>query len=246
MGVEINILMRTYRNNGAKVFRFCRSRTFDLHMHCLLHIAYGQRPICFQLISLERLHHTPILALVRFRLRCTITAKTYSHKATMRINTQVGLTPRNRAGGALKGLKFYISHDSQPLQFFPCKIPMTFICFIVPMARMVLGFGILAFPFLLPLAISALFFHNDGDEGTSNEDMWAKERERRTRMRYCLCNGPTYSFILLLDYMSSESLPSAPAARIWLSGVIDQCMENPNGLQTVTFVAHEVSYNIGN
>ena len=122
---------------------------------------------------------------------------------------------------------------------------MTFADFIVPMARLVLGFGVLAFPFLLPFAISSLFSDSDGDEGTSNEDMWAKERERRSRMRYSLCNGPTYSYILLLEYTSSESLPSALAVRIWLFGVIDQCIENPNGLQTITFIAHEVSYNNG-
>lgn len=119
---------------------------------------------------------------------------------------------------------------------------MTFTYFIVPMARIVLGFGVLTFPFLLPIAISALFFDNDGDEGTSNEDMWAKERERRPRTTYWLCDGPTYSYVLLQEYTPSESLPSAPAARIRLFGLIDQCIENPNGLRTITFISYNIDY----
>ena len=150
---------------------------------------------------------------------------------------------RTLVSRALEPLSVMISIYSLSLQH-----PMTFTYFIVLMARLVLGFGVLAFPLLLPFAISSFFSDNDGDEGISNEDMWAKERERRSRMRYRLCNGPTshhYSYILLLEYTSSESLPSAPAARIWLVGVIDQCIENSNGLQIITFIAHEVSYNIG-
>ena len=122
--------------------------------------------------------------------------------------------------------------------------PMAFTYFIIPMVRVVLGFGVLAFPFLLAFAISAFFSDDDGDEGTSNEDLWAKEGERRSSMRDPLWDDPFYSYILLLEYTSSESLPSALAARIWLFGVIDQRIENSNGLPTITFFAHEFSYDI--
>lgn len=110
---------------------------------------------------------------------------------------------------------------------------MIFANVIVTMVRLVLGFSVLAFPFLLPVVIS-FFLADDGDddEGTSNEDMWARERETSSRlMSYWLCDRLIhrhYSYTLLLEYTFSESLPSALAASTWLFEVIEQCIENSN------------------
>ncbi len=39
---------------------------------------------------------------------------------------------------------------------------------VVPMARLLLGFGVLAFPLILPFVVSSFFTDND-EEGLSNE-----------------------------------------------------------------------------
>ena len=130
------------------------------------------------------------------------------------------------------------------------KFQMTSAYLIVTMARLLLGVSILSFPLFLPFLIFSFFADEDGDEGTPNEEIWAREGKTRLRITSShLCNRIIYfqySYTLLLEYPSSESASSpALAAETRLSEEIELCSEDSNGLRITTFIAHESSYNVG-
>ncbi len=95
---------------------------------------------------------------------------------------------------------------------------------VVPMARLLLGFGVLAFPLTLPFVVSSFFTDND-EEGLSNEKMWARERNRRLSVGALGSRSQNlhiHHTIVLLQCTSSEILPSTLSSSTWHLEVVEE------------------------
>ena len=140
---------------------------------------------------------------------------------------------------------YYIcSSHSRPQR--PLRAPMALGHLPGAMSRLLIGFGILAFPFILPIIFS-YFMINEDVEVISNEDMWAKDREDRLRMTTTGSRNADGHQTSLYNWPSqhsvSENLHPAPSVTSWylVVEVINQSIEYSDGAGITTITARGIS-----
>ena len=120
---------------------------------------------------------------------------------------------------------------------------MTSASLLMTLARLALAFSVLALPLFLPFIIYHVF-PDDVGVGTSNETMWAMERKRSSRRinhyHVNCCVHYYYSYILLLDPISSGGFTVALASNFLLLEQCEQCAQV--GLQIITLTSHDNFY----
>ena len=106
-------------------------------------------------------------------------------------------------------------------------------------ARLVLLFGVLLFPILLPYILFSLFAKDD-DEGIPNEELWRKERRERS-----IVTGDElqvscwWYYSWTTRYTNSEGLPSSIINEALCLEVEEHLSNRPNRLQTTVLIIPE-------